>query len=278
MVTWGVFFAVAVNKTSRKLVMADVSHYLLLTLCSFLAYHVIYRQLAPLLLKTLVFRSYCSLDKEKQNYVNWLTVSLIYTSVVGPGALLVHHFDQDLALVAQTGVLRYDSPAVRSLSAILLGYTAGETIVTLTDVDRTDLSLHQFLLHHVVSCWCTLVTCVYPCLPVYSNLVMATECSTICLNIRMLLKEFGVPKSTSMNKCNNLVFFLTFSYVRVWLLVSKMYIPVTSLLMTKEFYFLEMPVVITFAFCSQFFVAINLNWFSRLCRRFSSNDLGYGND
>ncbi|XP_035661876.1 uncharacterized protein LOC118406114 isoform X2 [Branchiostoma floridae] len=244
MVTWGVFFAAAVNKTSRKLVMADVSHYLLLTLCSFLAYHVIYRHLTPLLLKALAFRPYSSLDKEKQNYVNFL----------------------------------YDSPAVRSLSAILLGYTAGETIVTLTDVGRTDLSLPQFLLHHVVSCWCTLVTCVYPCLPVYSNLVMATECSTIWLNIRVLLKEFGVPKSTSMNKCNNLVFFLTFSYVRVWLLVSKMYIPVTSLLMTKEFYFLELPVVITFAFCSQFFVAINLNWFSRLCRRFSSNDLGYGND
>ncbi|XP_078621292.1 uncharacterized protein LOC144887766 [Branchiostoma floridae x Branchiostoma japonicum] len=150
------------------------------------------------------------------------TVSLIYTCVVGPCALLVHHFDQDLVLAAQTTVLRYDSPIVRSLSAVLLGYTAGETVVTITGEHRTDSSLPKFLLHHAVTCWATLLTCVYPYLPVYPNLAMATECSTIMLNIRMLLKEFGIPQSSAINRCNNLVFFLTFSYVRVWLYVVRM--------------------------------------------------------
>eukprot|EP00058_Branchiostoma_floridae_P002764 XP_002588252.1 hypothetical protein BRAFLDRAFT_86699 [Branchiostoma floridae] len=144
--------------------MAGVSPYLLVALCSFLAYHVIYRQLAPLLVKTLVSQPYSSLDKAKQKYVNWLTVSLIYTSVVGPCALLVHHFDQDLVLAAQTTVLRYDSPIVRSLSAVLLGYTAGETVVTITGEHRTDSSLPKFLLHHAVTCWATLLTCVSLCL------------------------------------------------------------------------------------------------------------------
>ncbi|CAH1248858.1 Hypp8459 [Branchiostoma lanceolatum] len=285
----GASFAATVNKRRllrnlSKPVMADFSYYLMVALCSFLAYFVVYSKLTPLILKTLVFRLYSSLDKSRQVYVNWLTASLLYTSVVGPCALLVHHFDQDLA---KSAVLRYDSPAVRGISAILLGYTAGETVKTLTDVvDSTDLSLSEFLVHHVVSCCTTLVTCVscfvclpvYPCLPVYSNLVLATECSTIWLNIRLLLKEFGIPHSSAINRCNNFVFFLVFSYVRVWLLVVRMYIPLTSLLLTKEFYAMEVPVVVTFVFGSQFFVFINLNWYRRLCRRFSSNDLGYGND
>ncbi|CAH1248755.1 Hypp8386 [Branchiostoma lanceolatum] len=255
--------------------MASIFHYLVVALCSFLGYFVVYSKLAPLLLKTLVFRLYSSLDKSRQVYVTYLTASLIYTSVVGPCALLVHHFDQDLA---KSAVLRYDSPAVRYMSAILLGYTAGETVKTLAVDGRTDLSLSESLVHHVVTCCATLVTCVYPCLPVYANLVLATECSTIWLNIRLLLKEFGIPKSSAINRFNNLVFFLVFSYVRVWLLVIRMYIPLTSLLLTKEFYALEAPVVVTFAFCSQFFVFINLTWYRRLCRRFRSNDLGYGKD
>ncbi|CAH1248860.1 Hypp8459 [Branchiostoma lanceolatum] len=221
----GASFAATVNKRRllrnlSKPVMADFSYYLMVALCSFLAYFVVYSKLTPLILKTLVFRLYSSLDKSRQVYVNWLTASLLYTSVVGPCALLVHHFDQDLA---KSAVLRYDSPAVRGISAILLGYTAGETVKTLTDVvDSTDLSLSEFLVHHVVSCCTTLVTCVYPCLPVYSNLVLATECSTIWLNIRLLLKEFGIPHSSAINRCNNFVFFLVFSYVRVWLLVVRM--------------------------------------------------------
>ncbi|XP_066263546.1 uncharacterized protein [Branchiostoma lanceolatum] len=224
--------------------MASIFHYLVVALCSFLGYFVVYSKLAPLLLKTLVFRLYSSLDKSRQVYVTYL----------------------------------YDSPAVRYMSAVLLGYTAGETVKTLAVDGRTDLSLSESLVHHVVTCCATFVTCVYPCLPVYANLVLATEYSTIWLNIRLLLKEFGIRKSSAINRCNNLVFFLVFSYVRVWLLVVRMYIPLTSLLLTKEFYALEVPVVVTFAFCSQFFVFINLNWYRRLCRRFTSNDLGYGKD
>ncbi|KAI8514910.1 hypothetical protein Bbelb_075010, partial [Branchiostoma belcheri] len=202
--------------------MGSVSHYLLVALSSYLSYLLVYSRLAPVLLTTLAFRRYSSLGKAKQKYVHWLTASLIYTGVAGPCALLVHHFDQDLALVAETTVLRYDSPPVRYISALLLGYTVGETVTTLTDVGRTDLSLVEFLLHHVVTSCATLVTCVYPCLPVYANIVMATECSTIWLNIRLLLKEFGIPQSSAINRCNNLAFFLSFSYVRVWLLVFRM--------------------------------------------------------
>ncbi|XP_078580192.1 uncharacterized protein LOC144864218 [Branchiostoma floridae x Branchiostoma japonicum] len=258
--------------------MSDVSHYLAVALCSFLAYPVVYGTVAPYMLKLMVFQRYATLDKAKQKYVHMITTSLIYTAVTSPCALYVHHFDQDLARATQNNVLRYDCPAVRYILALVLGYTTGESVVTLIDAGRSNISMFGFLAHHVVTGYTALVTCVYPCLPAYANIGPVTEFSTIWLNIRILLKELDIPQSSTVNKVNNLAFFLSFSYLRVWLLIFYEYIPITTLLLTKEFYLLEWPVVVTFLCGSQFFLVINLYWYGLMCRRVPRVILGYGKD
>ncbi|CAH1241812.1 Hypp6425 [Branchiostoma lanceolatum] len=246
--------------------MSDVSHYLMVALCSCLAYPVVYVKVAPYLLKSLVFQRYASLDKAKQKFAHMITTSLIYTAVVSPCALYVHHFDQDLAHTRKNNILRYDSPTVRYISALLLGYTTGESVVNIMVVGRSGVSWFSFVVHHVITCYATLVTCVYPSLPAFANFAVATEFSTIWLNIRLLLKEFGIPQSSTVNKVNNLAFFLSFSYVRVWLLIFDFYIPLTSLLLTKEFYTIELPVVVASVCASQFYLFINLYWYGLMCR------------
>ncbi|XP_066301197.1 TLC domain-containing protein 4-B-like isoform X2 [Branchiostoma lanceolatum] len=212
--------------------MSDVSHYLVVALCSFLAYPVVYGKVAPYLLKKLVFQRYASLDKAKQKFAHMM----------------------------------YDSPTVRYISALLLGYTTGESVVNIVVVGRSGVSWFTFVVHHVITCYATLVTCVYPSLPAFANFAVATEFSTIWLNIRLLLKEFGIPQSSTVNKVNNLAFFLSFSYVRVWLLIFDFYIPLTSLLLTKEFYTIELPVVVASVCASQFYLFINLYWYGLMCR------------
>ncbi|XP_078580196.1 uncharacterized protein LOC144864222 [Branchiostoma floridae x Branchiostoma japonicum] len=219
--------------------MSDISHYLAVALCSFLAYPVVYGTVAPYMLKLMVFQRYATLDKAKQKYVHLITTSLIYTAVASPCALYVHHFDQELARATKNNVLRYDCPAVRYISAVLLGYTIGG-------------------------------------LPMFTCLYMFTEFSTIWLDIRILLKELDIPQSSTVNKVNNLALFLSFSYLRVWLLIFYEYIPITPLLLTKEFYLLEWPVVVTFLCGSQFYLVINLYWYGLMCRRVPRVILGYG--
>ncbi|CAH1241813.1 Hypp6425 [Branchiostoma lanceolatum] len=130
--------------------MSDVSHYLMVALCSCLAYPVVYVKVAPYLLKSLVFQRYASLDKAKQKFAHMM----------------------------------YDSPTVRYISALLLGYTTGESVVNIMVVGRSGVSWFSFVVHHVITCYATLVTCVYPSLPAFANFAVATEFSTIWLNIR----------------------------------------------------------------------------------------------